>query len=93
MVESLKEKSQSYTTDDEYDYKGDISVNMHTFEACRTAVNAAVTGVDYALDWKQAGYAIIRPPGHHAHENIQNGFCFFNNVAVAAKHALKRPDV
>jgi histone deacetylase 6 len=32
-------------------------------------------------------FAVVRPPGHHAHCSIINGFCFFNNVAVAAKVA------
>jgi acetoin utilization deacetylase AcuC-like enzyme len=29
----------------------------------------------------------VRPPGHHAHSDYPSGFCFFNNVAVAAKYA------
>lgn len=32
-------------------------------------------------------FAIVRPPGHHAHCSVINGFCFFNNVALAAKVA------
>lgn len=32
--------------------------------------------------------AIIRPPGHHAMENEYCGYCYFNNVAIAAQHAL-----
>jgi acetoin utilization deacetylase AcuC-like enzyme len=33
--------------------------------------------------------AVIRPPGHHAESNALEGFCFFNNTALAAKHAIE----
>ncbi|XP_053682261.1 histone deacetylase 6 isoform X1 [Sabethes cyaneus] len=45
-------------------------------------VNAIVAGR------VQNGMAIIRPPGHHAMKAEYNGYCFFNNVAIAAQHAL-----
>jgi len=35
-------------------------------------------------------YALCRPPGHHAHADCSNGFCFFNNAAVAAQHLRRR---
>lgn len=35
-------------------------------------------------------FAIVRPPGHHAEPDEHMGFCFFNNVAVAAKDMMKR---
>lgn len=47
-------------------------------------MNAVVTGR------VQNGMAIIRPPGHHAMKAEYNGYCFFNNVAIAAQHALDR---
>lgn len=37
----------------------------------------------------QNGFAIVRPPGHHAGKDVYNGYCFINNVAVAAKDALQ----
>eukprot|EP01137_Pigoraptor_chileana_P019810 Opistho-2@81343 len=39
------------------------------------------------------GFAVVRPPGHHAEESDAMGFCFFNNVAVAAKRALQMPGI
>ena len=43
-----------------------------------TAV-AVMTGVS------KNGFAVVRPPGHHAEPNQPMGFCFFNSVAIAAK--------
>lgn len=41
----------------------------------------------------QNGMAVIRPPGHHAMKAEYNGYCFFNNVAIAAQHALNNRNV
>lgn len=37
----------------------------------------------------RSGMAVVRPPGHHAEKNKPCGFCFYNNVAVAALHAIQ----
>jgi acetoin utilization deacetylase AcuC-like enzyme len=52
---------------------------------------AALRGVDLALDGKaRLAFCAVRPPGHHAERARAMGFCFFNNVAVGAAHALAR---
>jgi acetoin utilization deacetylase AcuC-like enzyme len=61
--------------------------NKDTYLAARVAVDSCLTGVKRCLEHRQAGYAIVRPPGHHAHHDLPSGFCFFNNVAIAAKYA------
>jgi histone deacetylase 6 len=41
----------------------------------------------------QNGMAIVRPPGHHAMKEEYCGYCFFNNVAIAAKQVLETESV
>ena len=52
------------------------------------AAGAAVAAVERVIDRPEAGaaFAFVRPPGHHAEADRAMGFCFFNNVAVAAAH-------
>lgn len=40
-----------------------------------------------------SGIALTRPPGHHAEVDESCGFCFFNNVALAARHAQTKHSV
>jgi len=68
---------------------GDTAMGRHTLQAALRAAGAAVMGVDLVMSGK-AGKAFcgVRPPGHHAERGRAMGFCFFNNIAVAAHHAL-----
>lgn len=69
----------------------DTAVGPHTIPAALRAAGAAVRGVDLVLeDRAQLAFCGVRPPGHHAERARAMGFCFFNNAAVGAAHALAR---
>jgi acetoin utilization deacetylase AcuC-like enzyme len=63
---------------------GDTICSASTYEA---AALAAGTAVEAALG---GGFALVRPPGHHALQSQAMGFCIFNNVAIAARAAQRR---
>lgn len=71
-----------------------IYINSSTFNLSLLACGSTIELIDNILEGRiQNGMAIIRPPGHHAMKAEFNGYCFFNNVAVAAKHALDKKNV
>lgn len=69
---------------------GDTSMNPYTLDAALHAAGAAIKGVDLVMAGKVKNvFCNVRPPGHHAHRSNSAGFCIFNNVAVAAAHAIE----
>ena len=68
----------------------DTHTSPESETVARLAVGATVTAVDLVLDREGRACAFVRPPGHHAERARAMGFCLFNNVAVAAAHALER---
>jgi acetoin utilization deacetylase AcuC-like enzyme len=76
--------------------QGDTYVTPETFELAAMAAGSCCAAVDQIITGAaKNGFALIRPPGHHAETDRVSGFCIFNNVAAAARqaqveHGLKR---
>jgi acetoin utilization deacetylase AcuC-like enzyme len=65
-------------------------MNVHTLRAALHAAGAAIDATDRVIAGELANaFCAVRPPGHHARHKAAMGFCFFNNVAIAARHALE----
>lgn len=67
----------------------DTYINRSSFEAASSAAGAAIAAAWAVLAGEvDRAFALVRPPGHHAFADHGEGFCLFNNIAVAAKYAL-----
>lgn len=82
-IESLSDSGEHVALDP------DTSAGPGTWNAVMRAAGAAVAATDAVIDGDAANaFCAVRPPGHHATRDRAMGFCFFNTVAVAARHAL-----
>jgi acetoin utilization deacetylase AcuC-like enzyme len=65
----------------------DCAICPDTYEISRLAAGGMVAAVDAVLDGRvRNAFCALRPPGHHAEQRVAMGFCFFNNIAIAAEH-------
>jgi acetoin utilization deacetylase AcuC-like enzyme len=67
----------------------DTAVSPKSYDAAMLAAGSGLMAVDRALATGQKAFMLVRPPGHHACPSRGMGFCLFNNIAVAAAHALE----
>lgn len=68
----------------------DTLMSPHSYQAALRAAGAAIAATDAVIAGTyDNAFCSVRPPGHHAEPGRAMGFCFFNNVAIAARHALE----
>jgi acetoin utilization deacetylase AcuC-like enzyme len=69
----------------------DVYLSPGSYDAAVQAAGAPLVVLDAIAEGRaRNGYALVRPPGHHARPGMGMGFCIFNNVAVAARYAQRR---
>ncbi len=68
-----------------YALAGETAICGGTWEAAQAAADVAATATDIVLGGARAAFALCRPPGHHAAQDMYGGYCFINNAAVAAQ--------
>jgi len=70
----------------------DTMVHHETYGIAALAAEAAVDAVKWSKEEGGASFALVRPPGHHAGKDYGMGFCYFNNIAIAARFLKKHGD-
>jgi len=70
----------------------DTRVHHETYEIAALSAECAVDAAMWSKDHGKPSFAFTRPPGHHAGPDYGMGFCYFNNISIAAKHLLKNGD-
>uniref|UniRef100_A0A671XFX7 Protein deacetylase HDAC6 n=1 Tax=Sparus aurata TaxID=8175 RepID=A0A671XFX7_SPAAU len=84
-------ESELHTLSEKYD---SVYIHPESFQVAVLAVGSVLQLVDRVVTSEiRNGFAVIRPPGHHAQSNESNGFSLFNNVAIAARYARTRHSV
>jgi len=71
----------------------DTSTSARSYETALLAAGGLLQLIDATMDGKiNNGFALVRPPGHHAEASRAMGFCLFNNIAIGAEYLIKKHD-
>jgi len=68
-----------------YAFSSDTPIMRGTWAAAREAVNVVLSAASAVHEGDKAAFALTRPPGHHAAADVFGGFCYLNNIAIAAQ--------
>lgn len=71
-----------------YALAAETTISEGTWEAALASKDVALAATDAVIHGERSAFGLCRPPGHHATRDQFGGYCFFNNAAVAAQHAL-----
>ena len=77
-IRRIRDSPEGYIDPDTY-------LRKNTYGIAMKAVGGAIKAAEMAYEKKETSLALLRPPGHHAVESSSMGFCYFNNIAIAAK--------
>jgi acetoin utilization deacetylase AcuC-like enzyme len=68
-----------------YTHSIETAITAGTWDAARASAAVAMTAQNLVAHGARAAFALCRPPGHHAHDDLYGGYCFLNNAAIAAQ--------
>lgn len=89
-IARVRDRAASLGESEYYPLDPDTILNTHSWKAALRAAGAAVAATDAVIAGElENAFCAIRPPGHHARPDEAMGFCLFDNVAIAAKHAME----